>query len=70
MSQMDRRLQALERAHNGGQQPGGGVVVIYDAATGLPLKPVPEGDSALIWLPAKDSYRGQHEADRAEAEHP
>ena len=50
MSRAERRLRALER-----RRPGelGAVIVVYDAATGQPVQPLPLELPArvLIWLP-------------------
>ena len=62
MREAERRLAALEAALGAGQQVANHVV-IYDPVTMQPLTPVPEGDSVLIWLPAKDRDTVQHERD-------
>lgn len=66
----ERRLRALERRPGGHQ---GAVIVIYDAATGQPLQPLPTEPPAraLIWLPDNGRDRVQNGAaqdNRAPAE--
>lgn len=52
-----RRIKRLERAQEqrraaevAGEAPEA-IVVLYDPATGEPLRPVPEGAKVQVWLP-------------------
>lgn len=51
---IERRVAELERA---GVSASTAAVVVYDLATGRPLRPVPTGATVVVWLP--DNRRGE-----------
>lgn len=62
MREIERRLAKLETVTSTAT-PDDFALVIYDAATGLPFKPIPHTTNFTIWIPdngRKDNENGKH----------